>query len=99
MTRAQPGKGKLEQIHCSGIDKFVGTEYYSVPTKAVYNGELNMENLVGKTLGQYQLVEIIHQGENTVYKGESIIRHLLPKRQHRNYRFHPPKRRIQTADR
>ena len=28
-----------------------------------------MENLVGKTLGQYQLVEIIHQGENTVYKG------------------------------
>jgi len=28
-----------------------------------------MENLVGKTLGQYQLVEIIHQAENTVYKG------------------------------
>jgi chitodextrinase len=28
-----------------------------------------MDNLVGRTLGQYQLVEIIHQGENTVYKG------------------------------
>ncbi len=28
-----------------------------------------MESLVGKTLGQYQLVEIIHQGENTVCKG------------------------------
>ena len=27
-----------------------------------------MDSLVGKTLGQYQLVEIIHQDENTVYK-------------------------------
>ena len=27
-----------------------------------------MDNLVGQTVGQYQLVELIHQGENTVYK-------------------------------
>jgi serine/threonine-protein kinase len=26
-------------------------------------------DLLGKTLGQYQLIEVIHQGENTVYKG------------------------------
>ena len=26
-------------------------------------------NLVGQTIGQYQLTEIIHQGDNTVYKG------------------------------
>jgi serine/threonine protein kinase len=26
-------------------------------------------DLLGKTLGQYQLIEIIHQGENVVYKG------------------------------
>ncbi|MCP4287527.1 MAG: protein kinase [Gammaproteobacteria bacterium] len=28
-----------------------------------------MSNLVGQTLGQYQLLEIIHTGANTVYKG------------------------------
>jgi serine/threonine protein kinase len=26
-------------------------------------------NLLGQTIGQYQLIEVIHQGENTVYKG------------------------------
>ena len=28
-----------------------------------------MTNLVGQTVGQYQILEIIHEGENTVYKG------------------------------
>ena len=28
-----------------------------------------MTNLVGQTIGQYQIVELIHRGENTVYKG------------------------------
>jgi serine/threonine protein kinase len=28
-----------------------------------------MTNLVGQTIGQYQILEIIHAGENTVYKG------------------------------
>jgi len=28
-----------------------------------------MTNLVGQTLGQYQILEIIHAGANTVYKG------------------------------
>jgi len=28
-----------------------------------------MTNLVGQTIGQYQILEIIHEGENTVYKG------------------------------
>jgi serine/threonine-protein kinase len=28
-----------------------------------------MTNLVGQTIGQYQIVELIHQGENTIYKG------------------------------
>jgi serine/threonine-protein kinase len=26
-------------------------------------------DLLGQTIGQYQLVELIHQGENVVYKG------------------------------
>ena len=28
-----------------------------------------MTDLTGQTIGQYQLVELIHRGENTVYKG------------------------------
>jgi serine/threonine protein kinase len=39
------------------------------PTKQWIRGESFMTDLTGKTIGQYQLIEVIHRGQNTIYKG------------------------------